>query len=64
MISLAGSRYRVKYDDNEGYQVYMFNGKANENVTESMNAEMKEELIDDLVYALCKLVEEKKTENK
>lgn len=60
MISLAGSRFRVEYDfDNDEYKVFTRDHSGQKEVTESLSAEDKEELIDDLIYAITKLVTKK-----
>ncbi len=57
MISLAGSRFRVEYDfDNDEYKVFTRDHSGQKEVTESLSTEDKEELIDDLIYAITKLV--------
>lgn len=57
MISLVGSRFRVEYDfDNNKYKVFTRDHSGQKEVTESLSAEDKEELIDDLIYAIIKLV--------
>ena len=60
MISLAGSRFRVEYDfDNDEYKVFTRDHSGQKEVTESLSTEDKEELIDDLIYAITKLVTKK-----
>ncbi len=57
MISLVGSRFRVEYDfDNNKYKVFTRDHSGQKEVTESLSADDKEELIDDLIYAITKLV--------
>ena len=57
MISLVGSRFRVKYDfDNNKYRVFTRNHSGQKEVTESLSAEDKEELLDDLIYDITELV--------
>lgn len=57
MISLVGSRFRIEYDfDNNKYKVFTRDHSGQKEVTESLSVEDKEELIDDLIYAITKLV--------
>ena len=57
MISLVGSRFRVEYDfDNNKYRVFTRNHSGQKEVTKSLSAEDKEELLDDLIYAIAELV--------
>lgn len=59
MVSLSGSCYMVSYDMDDGYKVFVRDRNGLKGITNSMSAEEKEVLIDDLVYAITRLVEKK-----
>lgn len=53
MITLQASRFIVDYDDsNYKYHVYTRNCNGIEEITKQLTDESKDELIEDLIYAL------------
>ena len=63
MLSLKGSRFLVSCDNYES-KVFINNGNTYEEVTEKLSETDKDELIDDLIYAIIDLHDEtKKQEN-
>lgn len=58
MMSLAASRFRVSYENDE-YKVFELGRDGITEVTNTMNDEDKDELIDDLIYAVSELLKER-----
>lgn len=58
MISLKGSRYLVSCEDYTS-KVFMNNGKEYKEVTNELSEDEKDELIDDLIYAISDLLKTK-----
>lgn len=57
MIKLKGSRFIVSYDENSGeHYIFVSNKDGYHDVTNLLDAEDKEELINDLVYSLTDLL--------
>lgn len=63
MLSLKCSRFLVSCDNNES-KVFINNGKSYEEVTEKLSESDKDELIDDLIYAIVDLYDETKKQEK
>ena len=63
MLSLKGSRFLVSCDNYES-KVFTNNGKSYEEVTEKLSESDKDELIDDLIYAIVDLYNETKKQEK
>ena len=60
MISLVGSMYRVSYDEDTGeHKVFTRNSGGYNDVTDSLTNDEKDQLINDLVYAIYDLVNNK-----
>ena len=55
MISLKGSRFLVSCDDYKS-KVFINNGKEYKEVTNELSEDDKNELIDDLIYAITDLI--------
>ena len=55
MISLQGSRFLVSCENYES-RVFINNGKEYKEVTKELSEEEKNELIDDLIYAISNLL--------
>lgn len=58
MISLAGSRFLVSCEDYTS-KVFINNGKEYKEVTDTLSESDKDELIDDLIYAISDLLKNK-----
>jgi hypothetical protein len=58
MISLKASRFLVSCEDYKS-KVFINNGKEYKEVTNELTEEDKDELIDDLIYAINDLMNEK-----
>ena len=58
MISLKGSRFLVSCDDYTS-KVFINNGKEYKEVTDKLDENDKDELIDDLIYAISDLIKNK-----
>lgn len=55
MISLKGSRFLVSCEDYTS-KVFINNGKEYKDVTNELSEDDKDELIDDLIYAISDLL--------
>ncbi|RGM75589.1 hypothetical protein [Agathobacter rectalis] len=55
MISLQGSRFLVSCENYES-KVFINNGKEYKEVTHDLSGDDKNELIDDLIYAITDLI--------
>lgn len=55
MISLKGSRFLVSCEDYNS-KVFINNGKEYKEVTNELSEDDKDELIDDLIYAVSNLL--------
>lgn len=61
MITLQASRFIVDYDDIDyKYHVYIRSRDGIEEVTKQITNEEKDELIEDLIYALKRMLEQNK----
>ena len=58
MISLSGSRFLVSCEDYTS-KVFINNGKEYKEVTDTLSESDKDELIDDLIYAISDLLKNK-----
>ena len=57
MITLKGSRFIVSYDENSGeHNVFVRNKDGYNDVTKTLDDEEKEELINDLIYCIADLI--------
>lgn len=57
MIALKGSRFLVSYDEDSGeHTILVKNKNGYHDVTNSLNHEEKEELINDLIYCIIDLL--------
>lgn len=57
MITLKGSRFIVSYDKNSGeHNVFVRNNNGYNDVTNSLDDEEKDELINDLIYCISDLI--------
>lgn len=64
MISLKGSRFLVSYDPDSGEHAIFTQGRNGcTEITGSMSDEEKDELINDLAYALSDLLAKQKERN-
>lgn len=61
MISLKDSMFFVSCEDYSS-KVFVYNGKEFEEVTSNLSEDVKDTLIDDLIYALTDLVKNQKQE--
>ena len=65
MFSLKASRFYVSYNSDSGeHQVFLRDRNGYHEVTKTLSDEDKEELINDLVYAVSDLLKEKERKNK
>lgn len=56
MIALKGSRFAVSYNKDSGeHNVFVRTKDGYSNITNSLGAEEKEELINDLIYCITNL---------
>lgn len=60
MISLKGSRFLISCD-NYTSKVYTCDNNRYKEVTKELSDEEKDELIDDLIYAISDILKEKQT---
>ena len=57
MIALKGSRFTVSYNENSGeHNVFVKNKEGYNDITNSLNDEEKNELINDLIYCITDLL--------
>lgn len=57
MIALKGSRFTVSYNENSGeHNVFVKNKEGYNDITNSLNDEEKDELINDLIYCITDLL--------
>ena len=57
MITLKGSRFIVSYNEDSGeHNVFVRNKEGYNDVTNSLNNEEKDELVNDLIYCLTDLL--------
>lgn len=57
MITLKGSRFIVSYDENSGeHNVFVRSEDGHSDVTNSLDNEEKDELINDLIYCITDLL--------
>ena len=57
MIALKGSRFKVSYNENSGeHNVFVKNKEGYNDITNSLNDEEKDELINDLIYCITDLL--------
>ena len=59
MITLSGSRFLVKYENYES-KVFTMDNKRLTDITSTLTEDEKDELIDDLIYAINDLLNNKK----
>lgn len=61
MITLKGSRFCVSYNTESGeHRVFTHDGNGCADVTDSLSDDKKDELVNDLVYALSDLLAKQK----
>lgn len=60
MISLKASRFLVSYEDGESKVFTRISRSEYKEITNELSVEEKDELLDDLIYAICDLIEENK----
>ena len=59
MITLKGSRFAVLYDENSGeHNVFLRTKDGCNNITNTLDDEKKDELINDLIYCITDLLKE------